>query len=206
MSRKYFPKNVYGISEELLIILLLKYNKFDIKSWIFKSENIIEVQEINKLKNHYLVDKFAGVKIKDDNYMICQRKYNGENYDLLIIQSTISSKYAIFVQIGVDKTKADIQKQYQDLSLNSKKYLNCLIDFFGFNIEYITLLYIFDEDTQNGLRSPNEKSGSQLCINFGIDHLLYSFNDNALKKYNKDTKEYRSINGKNYYVEKMISK
>ena len=38
MSRTYFPRNVYGISKELLIILLLKYNKFKINSLLFKEK------------------------------------------------------------------------------------------------------------------------------------------------------------------------
>ena len=68
MSRNYFPRNVYGISEELLIILLLKYNKFKINSLFFKEENIIEVDEINKLKSNYSLDKFKGKIIKEDNF------------------------------------------------------------------------------------------------------------------------------------------
>ena len=106
MSRNYFPTNVYSISEELLIILLLKYNKFKINSIFFKEENIIEVDEINKLKNNYSLDKFKGKIVKEDNYLICQKNYNGENYDLLIIQSLKDSKIAIFTQIGVDKKEA----------------------------------------------------------------------------------------------------
>ena len=50
MRRNYFQRNVYGITEELLNILLWKYNKFKINSLFLKEENIIEVGEINKLK------------------------------------------------------------------------------------------------------------------------------------------------------------
>ena len=60
---------------------------------------MIEVEEIIKLKSIYLLD----------NYLVCQKNYNGENYDLLIIQSLKESKVAIFVQIGVDKIRKNIQ-------------------------------------------------------------------------------------------------
>ena len=40
--------------------------------------------------------------------MVCQKNYNGENYDLLIIQSLKESKVAIFVQMRVDKIRKNI--------------------------------------------------------------------------------------------------
>ena len=60
---------------------------------------MIEVEEIIKLKSIYLLD----------NYLVLKKNYNGENYDLLIIQSLKESKVAIFVQIGVDKIRKNIQ-------------------------------------------------------------------------------------------------
>ena len=204
MSREYFPRNVYGISEELLIILLLKYNKFKINSLFFKEENLIEVEEINKLKNIYSLDKFKGKINEEDNYLICQKNYNGENYDILIIQSLKKSKIAIFCQIGVDKKETDILKQLKDLKENSQNYLKYLYNYFGFKVDYISLLYIFDEDTQKELKSPNEKSGSKYCIKYKVDFLVYSFADNALKKYDIQNGDYYSINGNNYYLNYQI--
>lgn len=204
MSRTYFPRNVYGISEELLIILLLKFNKFRIKSLEFKKENIIEVEEINKLKSIYLLEKYEGKINNNDNYLILQKKYNGENYDLLIIQSLQNCKNAIFTQIGVDKDKTEILKQKKDLLDNSNNYLNCLEKFFGFKIDYTYLLYIFDEDTQLGLKSPNEISGSKYCMDNNIDYLIYSFNDNTLKKLNSSRCGYHSISDQFYYLDHQI--
>lgn len=164
---------------------------------------MIEVEEINKLKSIYLLDKFKGIIDQNDNYLVCQKNYNGENYDLLIIQSLKESKVAIFVQIGVDKKSSDISKQLNDLKDNSKEYLACLEKYFGFRIDYTSLLYIFDEDTQKELKSPNEKSGSKYCLKHKVNFLVYSFRDNALKKYNNNG-EYYSLNGNDYYVEYFI--
>ena len=63
------------------------------------------------------------------------------------------------------------------------KYLTHLCELFGFKINYISLLYIFDEDIQKELKKPNEKSGSKYCIKHKIDFFVYSFSDNSLKKY-----------------------
>jgi hypothetical protein len=125
-----------------LIILLLKYNKFKINSVLFKEKNVIEVEEINKLKSIYLLDKFKGILNQNDNYLVCQKNYNGENYDLLIIQSLKKSKIAIFVQIGVDKKESDILKQLNDLKDNSKEYLNCLASLSIFIACFIVLDFI----------------------------------------------------------------
>ena len=70
---------------------------------------MVEVEEIIKLKSIYLLDKFKGIINQNDNYLVCQKNYNGKNYDLLIIQSLKESKVAIFVQIGVDKIQKNIQ-------------------------------------------------------------------------------------------------
>ena len=64
-------------------------------------------------------------------------------------------------------------------------------------------LIIFDEDTQKELKSPNEKSGSKYCLKHKVNFLVYSFRDNALKKYNNNG-EYYSLNGNDYYVEYFI--
>ena len=170
----------------------------------FKEENLIEVEEINKLKNIYSLDKFKGKINEEDNYLICQKNYNGENYDILIIQSLKKSKIAIFCQIGVDKKETDILKQLKDLKENSQNYLKYLYNYFGFKVDYISLLYIFDEDTQKELKSPNEKSGSKYCIKYKVDFLVYSFADNALKKYDIQNGDYYSINGNNYYLNYQI--
>ena len=204
MKRKYFPRNVYGISEELLIILLLKYNKFKITSLIFEEKNLIEIEEISKLKDNYLLlDKFNEKK-KNSNYLITQKFYNGKNYNVLIIQSLKEGIKAIFVEIGIDKNSIKIQKQLEDLKLNSKKYLKNLENYFDFDINYISLLYIFDEDTQKVKKNQNITSGSKYCIDNKIDFLLYSFNDKALKKFETNTGDYNSINGNFYTPDKVI--
>lgn len=192
MSRNYFPRNIYGISEELLIILLLKYNKFNIKNLFF--EFIIIVKEVNNIK-YGIKGKFIKKLDYFQNVLILQEKYNGENYDFLIIQSLAKYRFLIFVQVGVDKNFKEIKGHYNNLKINEKSYIVNLENYFDCKIDDIYLLYIFDEDTQKE-KGPNASSGSKICQRHNINFLIYSFNDRALKSFNND--KYNSING-GYY-------
>ena len=125
MEKKYFPRTSYGVAEELLIILLIKYNKFNIGYMNFKE--IIEVEEINEIKNFKIIFKSKIKELeKQECYLITQKKYNEENYEILIIQNIDNKINAIFVQIGVDKNKNEIINIKNDLAKNVKNYKNGL--------------------------------------------------------------------------------
>lgn len=190
MEKKYFPRTAYGIAEELLIILLLKYNKFKIPYLNFEGKNFIEVEEINNLK---LAPKFVKKYNIEENkcFLITQSKYNGPNYDILIIQNIENKIRAIFVQIGVDKSKTEIQKIRTDLITNINYYKNNLQKSFNFNIDSVYLLFIFDEETQK-IIPKNKLSGSKICLTNKIDFYLYSFQDYTLKK-TKDLVNYNNL-------------
>ena len=86
MNRKLFPRNVFGISEELLIILLLKNNKFELKTLVFEEKFIVQIKEINGIKNG-MTGNFWKKLEYGENVLSIQEKYNGPKYDLAIIQS-----------------------------------------------------------------------------------------------------------------------
>ena len=190
MEKKYFPRTAYGIAEELFIILLLKYNKFGVDNLDFHGNNFIEVKEINNLKYpssqpmKYIIEK-------NQCYLITQEKYNGPNYDILIIQNIENKIRAIFVQIGVNKTITDIEKLRKDLITNIGNYKKNLNNSFGFNIDSFYLLFIFDEETQKTF-GPNRKSGAKICLDNKIDFYLYSFKDSSLK-YTNDLQNYNNL-------------
>ena len=191
MNRELFPRSTYGIAEELLIILLLKYNKFKILYLDFKKKNFLEVEEINKIKDNQTF--FNNQKIileKNECYLITQKKYNGENYDILIIQKIDNEVNAIFIQIGVDKSEAEIQKHLTNLKDNIHQYKKGLKVRFDFDIDKFYLMYIFDEETQ---RTQNIGSnGSSICLNNDIDFLVYSFQDTKIK-FTTDLKNYFAL-------------
>ena len=191
MNRELFPRSTYGIAEELLIILLLKYNKFKILYLDFKEKNFLEVEEINKIKDNqaFLINQKINLE-KNECYLITQKKYNGENYDLLIIQNIENEVNAIFIQIGVDKSKAEIKKHLSNLKDNIGQYKRGLKVSFDFDIDKFYLMYIFDEETQ---RTQNYGSnGSSICLNNNIDFLVYSFQDTKIK-FTSDLKNYFTL-------------
>lgn len=191
MNRELFPRSTYGIAEELLIILLLKYNKFKILYLDFKEKNFLEVEEINKIKDNqaFLINQKINLE-KNECYLITQKKYNGENYDLLIIQNIENEVNAIFIQIGVDKSKAEIKKHLSNIKDNIGQYKRGLKVRFDFDIDKFYLMYIFDEETQ---RTQNYGSnGSSICLNNNIDFLVYSFQDTKIK-FTSDLKNYFTL-------------
>ena len=175
MKKNFFPRTDYGIAEELLIILLLKYNKFNVQHMNFKEKNFIEIEEINKIKDFI---NYSYHLNNNENLLITQKNYYGQNYDLLIIQKIDNKINAIFVQIGLDKNKAEIKKIKTDLVENINQYKKG-IKAFGFNVDNFYLLFIFDEETQRSLY--NKNSGTNICFNNKIDFLVYSFQDFCLK-------------------------
>ena len=189
MKKNFFPRKDYGIAEELLIILLLKYNKFNVQHMNFKEKNFIEIEEINKIKDFMQINYSYHLN-NNENLLITQKNYYGQNYDLLIIQKIDNKINAIFVQIGLDKTKTEIKKIKTDLVENINEYKKGL-KAFGFNVDNFYLLFIFDEETQRSLY--NKNSGTNICFNNKIDFLVYSFQDFCLKStinltdYNKKT-------------------
>ena len=202
MNRKLFPRNVFGISEELLIILLLKNNKFELKNLVFEEKFIIQIKEINGIKNGMTGNFWKKIEY-GENVLIIQEKYNGPKYDLAIIQSLQSHRIAIFIQVGLDKNLSEIKSQYFNLKNNRNNYIRNLEQYFMCKIDGISLFYIFDEDTQKE-KGPNQISGSKICDRYGINYLLYSFKDKSLKSYDPKQNTYYSINYSYFICDKFI--
>ena len=177
MEKKYFPRTSYGVAEELLIILLIKYNKFNIGYMNFKET--IEVEEINKIKNSQIIFKQKIKNLENQEcYLITQKKYNEGNYEILIIQNIDNKINAIFLYIGIDKNKNEIINIKNDLAKNAKNYKNGLKSL-GFEVNSIYLLFLFDEETQ---KDNSNSSGAKICLDNKIDFLVYSFQDFSIKK------------------------
>ena len=202
MNRKLFPRNVFGISEELLIILLLKNNKFELKNLVFEEKFIIQIKEINGIKNGMTGNFWKKIEY-GENVLIIQEKYNGPKYDFAIIQSLQSHRIAIFIQVGLDKNLSEIKSQYFNLKNNRNNYIRNLEQYFMCKIDGISLFYIFDEDTQKE-KGPNQISGSKICDRYGINYLLYSFKDKSLKSYDPKQNTYYSINYSYFICDKFI--
>jgi hypothetical protein len=181
---KYILKNLdnnritYCIFEEKLLILLLSCNKMNLIDLEFKEENKLEVEEIFQFKNNAF-DKTDSPIDKNESIIITQENYLGQNYDLLILIpiKSLNSYKAYLIQIGTNKTKAQITTIKADLNENKSKYIEGLQTFTDCNIIKVELVFIFDKDTQIGLKNKNEFSGAQYCIENNILFCLFSIED-----------------------------
>ena len=189
---KSFDKNriTFGIFEEKILTLLLSYNKLKLSDLIFEENNRLEVYEIFQFqisaygKTKKIYDKKKPIIITQENYL-------GENYDLLILipMPLINCYKAYFIQIGTNKTKTQINTIKNDLSENELKYKNGIKKFIGCDIINLTLIFIFDKDTQVGLIEKEDFSGAQYCIDNNIIFFVFSIEDFRLYS-SHDLKEF----------------
>ena len=186
---KQLPETSCGYAEEFLITLLLRYNKIKVK-------NLNDFKYVEKVQEIYNFNKNSLINFNKDysgNILITQ-KYNGRNYDLLAIVTINGVDYAIFIQIGVDKTEIQIQTIKDELTKNYKNYIYNLNKTYNKDITYINLLFIFDDKKQQPLmnKAGDKSCGSKICEAMNIDYLWYSTENNDLffikyvpKLYNK---------------------
>ena len=173
---------IQGIFEEKILILYLSYNKLDLKDLYFKEENRLEVEEIYKFQfNNF--DKTNKSFDKNKPIIITQENYLGKNYDLLILipMNDKSGYKAYFIQIGTNKTKAQIDLIFQDLNENKNNYKEGIKKYIGYDIISVELAFIFDKDTQIGLFKKQKISGAQYCIK--NKYLFYIFSTIDFKLY-----------------------
>ena len=171
----------YGIFEEKLLILFLSCNKLNLIDLEFTEENKLEVEEIFQFKNNAF-DKTNKVIDKNKPIIITQENYLGQNYDLLILipKKSLNSYKAYFIQIGTNKTKTQIDIIKTDLKEKESKYKEGIEKFTGCNISEVELVFIFDKDTQIGLKNKNQFSGAKYCIENNILFYLFSIEDQKL--------------------------
>ena len=177
IRRNDYPRTFFGICFEKLITLLLMYNKLNLRNLNFKKGNIKEISEIAKLKeNYYSGPVFEDID-KDNPILVVQENFFGPLYDLLIITKRNDFYYSDFIQIGADKSKDQIYDIIKDLKSRNKIYKNNILKAFGINSDFISVLFIFDYDTQ---KKNNFSKGFDTCTKDGINFYLFSLADCSL--------------------------
>jgi len=158
-----------GIEFEDLIIEQMWNNTFNYL--IFPENNKIKIKEIYRLKEN-----------KDDKRSLTLRKpiiirqttFKGKNYDLLLILEQKGKTYAIFIQIGLDKTGNEINSYIKDIGDNGEKYISGIGYLINHEIDSLGFLLIFDYNHQKKLLDKNnESNGAGFCLKYNIDFLIY---------------------------------
>ena len=137
---KYFKNNSFkGFVEEELIINLIEIGKL-LSNFQICKENIITVNELINIKNEKIINE---IKV-DLPILIKQLSGYGESIDIILIVN----KKAIFIQIGINKEKSDIDKVK---SINYDTLLKNVSTFLDIQLNSYELVFIFEKEHQEQL-------------------------------------------------------
>jgi hypothetical protein len=172
----------------------LQFNKVKINNLLFSEENMLEVEELYQfIISKY--ERYSGELINNKPIIITQNNFRGKLYDILIlIPINDKGDYdAIFIQIGLNKTKQEVMKLENDINQNKSKYIKGIKKYVGKDINDIYLVFIFDKDTQEKKIDLYDScsKGVEYCIKNYIKFYLFSLDDFFLyeKKDNSDSYE-----------------
>ena len=137
---KYFKNNSFkGFVEEELIINLIEIGKL-LSNFQICKENIITVNELINIKNEKIINE---IKV-DLPILIKQLSGYGESIDIILIVN----KKAIFIQIGINKEKSDIDKVK---SINYDTLLKNVSTFLDIQLNSYEIVFIFEKEHQEQL-------------------------------------------------------
>ena len=176
-----------GIDFEDLIVEQLWNNTFDFIN--FPENNKLKVKEIYSLKND--INDCQENIIISKPIIIRQTIFKGKYYDLLIVIEQNGKIFAVFIQIGLNKTGNEINIYLNNLIKYSKQYEKGIKKFLNIEKEEqeinIGFLLIFDFEHQKKILEKNSKSsGVGYCLENNIDFLIY-----------KDFKLFKNIDDSN---------
>ena len=125
-----------------------------------KNEINEKIQEINPNINEPIIIK--------------QENFKGKYYDLLLILNKNGKKYAIFIQIGLNKKGTEIDIYLKNLTNNEEKYKEGINTLIGHKIDEIGFLLIFEHQHQVEILKANSNSqGVLFCKLNDLDYLIY---------------------------------
>ena len=162
-------KGKYGIELEEILVEQLWNNIFDYIN--FPETNKIKIKEIYHLKDNEV--KINNLDISQ-SIIIRQTLSKGKYYDLLIIVIDNGKKYAIFIQIGLNKKEFEILLYYNNLSKYYIGYKNGIENLINDKIDSLGFLLILDYEKQMDLKNKNNKTdGVACCKRYNIEYLIY---------------------------------
>ena len=185
LRSKNYPRTVFGVCFEKLIILLLKNNQLNLNNLKFEKENIKEISEIVKFKEKGInFDSMFKDVNKDKPILLIQKNFFGALYDLIIIIKYNDLLYCNLLKIGRDKNISHISEILNDQKENNMTYLNNISKSFNINLNNISLVFIFDLEKQI---ETNFSSGVKYCEQMGIKYYLFSFKQGKLCLYDEES-------------------
>ena len=148
INKNYINNNwIYGHVIEGLIIGLFEVKQL-INDLEFPKENIIEVDTI------FNIEKEEKIKnILDDYPILIKQRKQGPDYDFAIVLKKNDLNYGILIQVGLNKEKSEINNIYINSFLRYNILKDGISKITGRNINFLSLLFFFEHETQNDLLS-----------------------------------------------------
>ena len=158
-----------GIQFEEIIVEQLWNNS--LKLYEFPEKNRIRVNDIFSIKSYngeiYQIEE-------GKNVIIRQTQFKGKFYDLLLIINHKGNAYGIFIQIGLNKIRNEIEEYYNNLVKKYDDYIKGIKKLVNININDIGFLLIFDYERQAFIRKKGSKTqGVDYCDKNKIAYLIY---------------------------------
>ena len=158
-----------GVQFEEIIVEQLWNNS--LKLYEYPEKNRIRVNDIFSIKSYnseiYQIEE-------GKNVIIRQTQFTGKYYDLLLIIYHKGKAYGIFVQIGLNKTRKEIEEYYNNLVKKYDDYKKGIKNLVNINIDEIGFLLIFDYERQAFINKKGSKTqGIGYCDKNKIAYLIY---------------------------------
>ncbi len=148
INKNYISNNWnYGLVIKELIIGLFEVNQL-INDLEFPKKNIIEVDSIFNIEQEEKIKN-----ILDDYPILIKQRIQKQDYDFAIILRKNDLNYGILIQVCLNKEKSEIY----NININSflRYYIlkDRISNIIGINIDFLSILFIFEHETQNDLLS-----------------------------------------------------
>ena len=157
-----------GVQFEDIIVEQLWNNSLGL--YEYPEKNKIRVIDIFSIKNY---NGESHEIEKDKNVIIRQTQFCGKFYDLLLIINRNGKTYGIFIQIGLNKTRYDIEQYYNNLVKYNDNYIQGIKNLLNIEINEIGFLLIFDYEKQVLFKKSNKTQGVGYCNENKIAYLIY---------------------------------
>ena len=171
------------------IILDKNHNKVSRNKDVIQFEEIIieqlwnnqlgldNIPEYNKIivNDIYSIKSFkdGGYNVEKNNTIIIrQSNFNGKYYDLLLIMNDKDKRIAIFIKIGTNKTRYEINLYYNNLIRYHDEYKSGIGFLIKDKIDDIGFLLIFDYNELISLKN-KETESIGYCLKNQIKYLVY---------------------------------
>ena len=168
---KISDKDKNPVEFEDIIVEQMWYNLLGLEH--FPEKNKFKIKNIYSIKDYDDYINKDYISEKSSPIIIRQTQMNGKYYDLLIITNYNEERIGIFIQIGVNKSRSEINTYYNNLVKFNNDYIRGINYLVNEKIKELGFLLIFDYDKQILINENSISKGYKYCKSVNIAYLIY---------------------------------